>query len=110
MSDETSKKSESAQTAAATITTLAQLDEQQKVLAEQIAALTPGFLKRAHTKAAVLSLEEIGVSNVSKEGPSFTAKSNSYNDISACVISELKPSSSHFKIEVNLGVEPVMPP
>jgi hypothetical protein len=43
MSDETSKKSEGAQTAAATITTLAQLDEQQKVLAEQIAALRQDF-------------------------------------------------------------------
>jgi len=60
-----------------------------------------GFLKQAHTRAAMLLPKDTQVS-VSEMNPGLTTKSNLYNNISSCVIPELNPSSLHFKIEVNL--------
>jgi hypothetical protein len=31
-----------------------------------------------------------------------TASFNSYNDVNSCIISELKPTGSHFRVQVNL--------
>jgi RNase H-like domain found in reverse transcriptase/Reverse transcriptase (RNA-dependent DNA polymerase)/Integrase zinc binding domain/Chromo (CHRromatin Organisation MOdifier) domain/Integrase core domain len=58
-----------------------------------------GFLNRAHAKAAVLASER---ACGSREGPKSIEDLNSYSGINSCVIPELKPSSSHFKVNVNL--------
>ena len=40
--------------------------------------------------------------DVSEKSPALVVKSNFYNNISSCVIPELNPSSSHFKVRINL--------
>ena len=56
-------------------------------------------MNRAHAKAAVLSPGKVRVSKIDLDS---TASLNSCNNIDACIVPELTPSSSHFKIQVSL--------
>ena len=58
-----------------------------------------GFLRKVHIQATVLSSEEICIL---EESLCVDTSSNLYNNIHACIISELKPLSSYFKVQITL--------
>jgi hypothetical protein len=58
-----------------------------------------GFLKRARAQAAVALPEGIRVSNSTSDLTEYT---NSCNNTETCVVPELEPAGSHFRIRVDL--------